>query len=141
MSDRYDYSDPALARGAAMFRAVFGDAYGDFLARQLHEGAVGLNRVVMTQIAPNIWEREALPMKTRLFVAIASLATLGRDDVKFFMRGAFAHGATRAEIEDVLLVVGLESGFPAATRAARTLDEAEAEHAAFVAEYEAEQRE
>lgn len=135
MSDPYDYSDPDLARGAAMFRAVFGDVYGGYLARQLHEGAVGINRIVMTQIAPNIWERDGLPMKTRLFVAIATLATLARDDVKFFMRGALAQGATRQEIEEVLLVVGLETGFPAATRAARFLDDAEAEHAAFMAEH------
>lgn len=137
MSDPYDYSDPGLARGAAMFRTVFGDAYGGYLARQMHEGAVGINRVIMTQIAPTIWERDGLPIKTRLFVAISTLAALGRDDVKFFMRGALAQGASRAEIEEVLLVVGLETGFPAATRAARSLDEAEAEHRAFMADYAA----
>lgn len=137
MSEAYDYSDPGLARGAAMFRSVFGEAYGGYLARQMHEGAVGINRVIMTQIAPNIWERDGLPMKTRLFIAIATLATLGRDDVKYFMRGALAQGATRTEIEEVLLVVGLETGFPAATRAARYLDDAEAEHAAFMTEYAA----
>lgn len=135
MSDPYEYSDPDLARGAAMFRAVFGDLYGGHLARQMHEGAVGINRVIMTQIAPQVWEREGLPMKVRHFVAIASLAALGRDDVKFFMRGALCQGASRQELEEVLLLVGLETGFPAATRAARHLEEALAEHAAFMAEH------
>jgi alkylhydroperoxidase/carboxymuconolactone decarboxylase family protein YurZ len=140
MASDYEYDDPALARGAAMFRSVFGEEYGGYLARQLHEGAVSLNRFVMTQVAPNVWERDGLPMTTRLLIAISVLAAHGRDDVKFFMRGALAQGVTRQEIEEALIITGLETGFPNATLGARNLDAAEKEHAEFMAAYAAEKK-
>lgn len=133
--EEYRYEDPALARAADMFRKTFGELYGSYLCRQLHEGPIGINRFVMCEIGPLVWMRDTLPIKTRMFVAIATLTALNRDDVKFFMRGAFCHGATREEIEEVLIVAGQEAGYPAAIAAARRLDEAEREHAAFMAEY------
>ena len=135
----YSYDTPDLARAVAMFKATFGEAYGGYLARQVHEGAVGVNRFIMGQVGPMVWMRDKLDIKIRMFVAIASLQTLGRAEVKFFMRGAFANGATREEIEEVLIVVGMEAGFPSAALAAQRLDEAEREHLAFMAEYDAEQ--
>jgi 4-carboxymuconolactone decarboxylase len=133
------YDDPDLARGAAMFKNMFGEIYGADLCRQLHEGPVGLNRFVMTQIGPMVWDRDGLDMKTRMFVALAVLAALGREDTRFFMRGAFCNGATREEIEEVLIITGQEAGFPCATRAAQRLDEAEAQHKEMMARHEAEQ--
>lgn len=135
MKDEYQYDEPDLARAAEMFKKTFGELYGGYLCRQLHEGPVGINRFVMCQIGPLVWMRDTLPIKTRMFVAITALVTLGREDVKYFMRGAFCHGATREEIEEVLIVAGLEAGFPAAIMAARRLDEAEREHRAFMAEH------
>lgn len=135
MTDDYRYDDPALARAAEMFKKTFGELYGGYLCRQLHEGPVGINRFVMCEIGPLVWMRDTLPIKTRMFVAIATLTALNREDVKYFMRGAFCHGATRAEIEEVLIVAGQEAGYPAAITAARRLDEAEREHLAFMAEH------
>jgi alkylhydroperoxidase/carboxymuconolactone decarboxylase family protein YurZ len=135
--DGYTYDDPDLARGAAMFKTMFGEIYGAELCKQLHEGPVGLNRFVMTQIGPLVWDRDELDMKTRMFVALAVLAALGREDTRFFMRGAFCNGATREEIEEVLIVTGQEAGFPCATRAAQRLDEAEAQHKEMMARHEA----
>ncbi|MDR2872802.1 MAG: carboxymuconolactone decarboxylase family protein [Xanthomonadaceae bacterium] len=137
--DGYTYDDSALARGAANFKHMFGEIYGAELCKQLHEGAVGMNRFVMTQVGPLVWERDGLDMKTRMFVALAVLAALGREDTRFFMRGAFCNGATREEIEEVLIVTGQEAGFPCAARAAERLDEAEAQHKAMMARHEAEQ--
>ncbi len=139
--DGYRYDDPDLARGAAMFKAMFGEVYGAELCKQLHEGPVGINRFIMTQIGPMVWNRDKLDMKTRMFVALAVLAALGRDDTSFFMRGAFCNGATREEIEEVLIVTGQEAGFPCATRAARRLDEAEAAHRDMMARHLAAQGE
>lgn len=140
MSDEgYTYDDPDLARGAANFKRMFGEIYGAELCKQLHEGPVGMNRFVMTQIGPMVWEREGLDMKTRMFVALAVLAALGREETRFFMRGAFCNGATREEIEEVLIVTGQEAGFPCAALAARRLDEAEAQHEAMMAAHEAAQ--
>lgn len=137
--DPYSYDDPDLARGAANFRQMFGEIYGGELCKQLHEGPVGMNRFVMTQIGPMVWERTGLDMKTRMYVALAVLAALGRAETKFFMRGALCNGATRAEIEEVLIVTGQEAGFPCAALAAKRLDEAEAEHDEMMARHAAAQ--
>lgn len=137
--DEYKYDTPDLQRAVDMFVAVFGEAYGGYLSRQVHEGALGINRFIMCHFAPMVWERDGLDLRTRLLVAIGSLQTLGRDEVKFFMRGAFCNGISRAEIEEVLILVGLEAGMASAMRAGRYLDDAEAEHNVFMAEYEAEQ--
>jgi alkylhydroperoxidase/carboxymuconolactone decarboxylase family protein YurZ len=136
VADNYSYDDPDLARAAEMFKATFGEAYGGYLCRQLHEGPVGINRFIMCEIGPRIWMRDKLDLKTRMFVAIAALVALGRQDSKFFMRGAFCNGATREEIEEVLLVTGQEAGYPCAAQAGRWLDEAEREHKAFMEDYE-----
>jgi alkylhydroperoxidase/carboxymuconolactone decarboxylase family protein YurZ len=126
--------DPAEhARGVAMFHKVFGPDFGDELARQLDETAGEVNRVVMTRIGPEIWERDTVDIRTKILCAVAIFAAMGREEVKYFMRAALIHGVTRPEIEDILLLAGLEAGFPNAAIAARRLGEVEAEHAAFVA--------
>lgn len=138
MTAPYDYeSDPEVARGAANFKQMFGEIYGKELCSQLHEGPVGINRFIMCTIGPEVWERDKLDMKTRMYVALAVLAALGRAETKFFMRGAFCNGATREEIEEVLIVTGQEAGFPCAALAAKRLDEAEEEHAAMMARHHA----
>lgn len=138
MTGKYDYeSDPEVARGAANFKRMFGDIYGEELCSQLHEGPVGLNRFIMCTIGPEVWERDKLDMKTRMFVALAVLAAMGRAETKYFMRGAFCNGATREEIEEVLIVTGQEAGFPCAALAAQRLDEAETEHAAMMERHNA----
>lgn len=135
--DPYTYDEPDEKAARDNFIMMFGQAYGGYLARQVHEGSVGINRFIMCDIGPRIWGRDKLDLKTRMFVAIASLATLGRGDVKFFIRGAFCNGATREEVEEVLLVTGQEAGYPCAALAGRHLDEAEREHLEFMAAYEA----
>jgi hypothetical protein len=137
--DGYSYDDPDLARARDMFISMFGPIYGAELCKQLHQGPVGMNRFIMTQIGPLVWERDGLDMKTRMFVALAVLAALGREDTRFFMRGAFCNGATRAEIEEVLIVTGQEAGYPCVARAAERLDEAEKAHLEMMAKYEGEQ--
>ena len=139
--DPYNYDEPEAKAARDNFIMMFGPVYGAHLARQVHEGAVGINRFIMCDIGPRIWGRDKLDMKTRMFVAIASLATLAREDVKFFIRGAFCNGATREEVEEVLLVTGQEAGYPCAALAGRRLDEAEREHLEFMAAHAAWQKE
>lgn len=120
-----------------MFQKVFGDAFGEELAKQLHEGSTGLDRVVMTRIGPEIWESDVVDVRTKILCAVAIFAAMGREEVKFFMRAALIHGFGRAEIEDILLLAGLESGFPNAVVAGRRLAEVEQEHSAFLARNQA----
>ncbi len=52
------------------------------------------------------WERDVLTWRERSFVAIAALASVGAlTRLPIHVRGALHHGATREEIEEVLLTV------------------------------------
>lgn len=118
-----------LGRARQMFRTVFGPDYGEELCTQLGDGE--FNQVLMCRIAPNIWLRDATPVTQKILCAIA-LCTAIQQDIRYFVRAAIHHGITRAQIEDVLLLAGLEAGFPAAGVARRALQDACDQHQAML---------
>lgn len=122
-------SEAELDRARQMFRTVFGPDYGEELCAQLGDGE--FNNVLMCRIAPNIWLRDATPVVQKILCAIA-LCTAVQQDIRYFVRAAIHHGVTREQIEDVLLLAGLEAGFPAAGVARRTLQDACDQHQAML---------
>ena len=79
-----------------------------------------------------IWERDVLTRRERSFVAIATLASVGAlTRLPIHVRGALHHGASREEIEEVLLTVmgyaGHGLGTSALAVARAVIDEAAAE--------------
>lgn len=119
-----------IARAKAMFLRVFGPDYGAELCQQLGQGEYNL--VLMCRIAPNIWDADAVPLPTKILCAIALLAAAGQD-CGYFVRAGIVHGVTRRQVDEILLLTGLETGFPAATAARRRVDEALGEHQAMLA--------
>jgi 4-carboxymuconolactone decarboxylase len=124
--DAFDYS-----RGIALFRNLFGPELGAELARGGQYAGDTFRQVVWAGIGPEIWERPSLNMRTKVLLLVGMFAVMGRPEIKLFMRAAFHHGVTRAEIEDILLLAGLEAGMPNAAAGFARLAEAEAEQAAF----------
>jgi hypothetical protein len=121
--------DEEIARARAMFLRIFGPDYGAELCGQLGQG--DYNLVLMCRIAPNIWEANSVALPTKILCAIALLAAAGQD-CSYFVRAAIAHGVTRRQVDEILLLAGLETGFPAATAARRRVDEAYREHLAML---------
>jgi alkylhydroperoxidase/carboxymuconolactone decarboxylase family protein YurZ len=65
-----------------------------------------------------IWQRPGLTRRERSFVAISALATLGsKDRLKLHVGAALNHGATRAEVEEVILTLMVYAGHARATEA------------------------
>jgi 4-carboxymuconolactone decarboxylase len=63
----------------------------------------------------DIWSRPALPLKTKSLAAIAMTAAIGRaNELRVHVNGALANGCTADEIRDILLLVALYCGIPAA---------------------------
>ena len=122
----------ALIKGREMFTRIFGPDYGVDLASQLYEGASDFHEIVMGKIAPEIWGLSDVEIPTKLLCCIAIFTALNREEVKFFVRGAIYHGVTRKQVNEIILLAGLESGFPAANAAYRRTNEAYAEHEAFM---------
>ena len=125
-TEEFDYS-----RGIALFRNLFGSELGAALAEGGQYSGDTFRQVVWAKIGPDIWERDILDMRTKILLLVAMFAVMGRAEIKLFMRAAMIHGVTRAEIEEILLLAGLESGMPNAAIAFRRLAEAEADQAEF----------
>ena len=65
-----------------------------------------------------IWQRPGLTRRERSFVAVAALATVGtKDRLRLHIGAALNHGATRAEIEEVILTLMVYAGHGRATEA------------------------
>jgi alkylhydroperoxidase/carboxymuconolactone decarboxylase family protein YurZ len=122
-----------FGRAVEMFLRIFGPDYGAELTKQIDEGPTDFNAILMERISPVIWGLNRVDLRTKLFCTLAVFTALNRDDLKYFARAALHHGISREEMEEVILLAGLESGFPAATAARRRLNDAIAEHAAFMA--------
>ena len=105
-----------LPQGAAAIGRIMGtDAdgaydklsgmYGDTIAREV----LGIGR---------IWERTVLTRRERSFAAVAALVSMGTTErLKIHVQGALNHGATREEIEEVILTMMIYAGHARATEA------------------------
>lgn len=120
-----------LERARRMFLRIFGPHYGAQLVKQLDES--DFNRRLMCRIAPEVWDLDEVDLRTKIMCAIAA-CTAAHQNMKYFVRAALHHGITRTQIDEVILLAGLESGFPAAGVAKRLADEAFAEHQQMLAE-------
>jgi alkylhydroperoxidase/carboxymuconolactone decarboxylase family protein YurZ len=70
------------------------------------------------------WSRTDLDLRTRSLVTVAMLIALGRpEELRIHMRGAVKNGASREEIDGVVLHAAVYCGLPAAHAAARVADE------------------
>ena len=117
-----------------MFLRIFGPDYGAELCEQLDQN--DFNRQLMTRIAPEVWDQEVVDLKTMILCAIG-IITAARHDVGYFVRAGIHHGIGREQMEAVIMLAGLEAGFPSAGEARRRLDEAYADHEAMLARLEA----
>ena len=85
--------------------ATLTEMYGSDIAAEV----IGIGR---------IWQRDILSRRERSFVALAALVTLGsKDRLRLHIGGALNHGATRAEIEEVMLTLMIYAGHARATEA------------------------
>lgn len=120
-----EFTEEELTRGREMFYMVFGPDYGEELCKQLEDGE--FNQILMCRIAPEIWELDSVDIKTKILCVIA-VCTAQKLDVEYFIRAGIYHGISRREMEHVMLLAGLEAGFPAAGIARRQIDAAFAAH-------------
>ena len=66
----------------------------------------------------DVWSRTALPLATKSLVMIAMLAAAGHDkELAVHINGALKNGCTPAQIQEVLLLLALYCGIPAANEA------------------------
>ncbi|MEE3853037.1 carboxymuconolactone decarboxylase family protein [Gordonia sp. LSe1-13] len=114
--------DDRLTRGMANRREVLGDEYVDAARRRTGGFDKEFQDFVTEYAWGTVWDRPGLPRSVRSLLNIAMLSALNRPaELELHMRSAFRNGAERAEIEEVILQVGVYCGLPAAVEALKTL--------------------
>lgn len=116
----------AFNRGLVLRRKVLGSAHVKrSLARAEEDPFLLPVQQIATEFAwGEVWSRPGLDRKTRSFLSIALLAAFGEyEEFRTHIRGAVNNGASRNEIGEVLLHVGVYCGMPAAIGSTRVAKE------------------
>ena len=111
MADTRDLYARGLARRKKMLGA------DDVEKRIAAAGEFGapLQNIINAYVYGDIWERDGLPDATRSLVMLAIAAATNRAaEFRVHAKGALANGCTAAQVQDVLLLVAMYCGIPAA---------------------------
>jgi 4-carboxymuconolactone decarboxylase len=103
------------ARGLKRRKKMFGDA--DVEKRMAASGEFGapLQNIINAYVYGDVWERDGLSAATRSLVMLAITAASNRPaEFRVHAKGALANGCTRAQVQDVLLLIAMYCGIPAA---------------------------
>jgi 4-carboxymuconolactone decarboxylase len=104
-------------KGQETFSKMFGAQYSEKFASELNKISPEFARVVNSFLVPQIWAMDKMGLKTKILCAFSALAALGKPETQTFAYGAYNHGVTREQLAEVILIVGIEAGFPAALQA------------------------
>src|SRR4051794_15426232 len=123
-------TDELHERGLKLRTEMFGKeavekrtaAFGDF--------GKPLQHIINAYAYGDVWSRSALPLATKSLAMIAMMAAAGHgNELRVHLKGALKNGCTVEEIQEILLLLALYCGIPAANQAhgiaAEVLREAE----------------
>jgi len=105
-----DTSD-LYARGLRRRKKMFGDA--DVEKRMAAAGEFGapLQNVINAYVYGDVWERDGLADNIRSLVMLGITAASGKPtEFAVHAKGALANGCTRAQVQDVLLLIAMYCG-------------------------------
>jgi 4-carboxymuconolactone decarboxylase len=118
-------NDDLFEKGAAVRRAVLGDAHVD---RPVTGFGAPFREYVTRAAWGEVWARPGLDRRTRSCVTIALLAALHCEaELALHVAGGLRNGLTPAEIQEVLLHTAVYAGAPAANAAFAVADRVIAE--------------
>jgi 4-carboxymuconolactone decarboxylase len=103
------------ARGLARRKKMFGEA--DVEQRMAAAGDFGapLQSIINAYVYGDVWERTGLTDQVRSLVMLGITAASGKSaEFRVHAKGALANGCTRDQVQDVLLLVTMYCGVPAA---------------------------
>ena len=107
-------------RGLALRTEMFGreavekrmNAFGDF--------GKPLQHIINAYAYGDVWQRTALPPGTKSLAMVAMMAAAGHpNELRVHLKGAIKNGCKPDEIQEILLLVAMYCGIPAANEAHR----------------------
>jgi 4-carboxymuconolactone decarboxylase len=107
-------------QGLKLRREMLGNEAVDTRMNALGAFGAPLQNIINAYAYGDVWSRSALPMATKSLAMIAMMAAAGRaNELRVHIKGALANGATAEQIQDILLLVAMYCGIPAANEAHR----------------------
>jgi 4-carboxymuconolactone decarboxylase len=109
-----------FARGLRLRQAMFGEA--DVDKRMQAAGAFGapLQNIINAYVYGDVWNRTGLSNDVRSLVMLGITAASNRPaEFRVHAKGALANGCTMEQVQDVLLLVAMYCGVPAAIETTR----------------------
>ena len=111
-------------RGLALRRKLFGSAAVDQRMNALGEFGEPLQTIVNAYAYGDVWSRDAVPLKYKSLAMVGMTAAMNRaQELRVHLNGALNNGCTPEEIREILLLVALYCGIPAANEAHRIAHE------------------
>ena len=106
------------AVGMRVRREVLGDAHVDNAVTNTTEFTADFQDFITRYAWGEIWSRPGLTRQERSIVALTVLAALQHEEeLAMHVKAALRNGLSEAQIQEVLLQVGLYAGVPVANRA------------------------
>ena len=115
-------------RGLKLRVAMFGRETVDKRMNAFGEFGRPLQHIINAYAYGDVWQRSALPAATKSLVMVAMMAAAGHaNELRVHLKGAVKNGCTEAQIQEVLLLLTMYCGIPAANEAHRIAAEVLAE--------------
>jgi 4-carboxymuconolactone decarboxylase len=103
------------ARGLRRRKKMFGDAEVDKRMATSGEFGAPLQNIINAYVYGDVWERTGLSNDIRSLVMLGITAASDKPaEFRVHAQGALANGCTREQVQDVLLLVAMYCGVPAA---------------------------
>jgi len=107
-------------RGLKLRVEMFGREAVERRMGALGEFGKPLQQIINAYAYGDVWSRTALPPATKSLVMIAMMAAAGHpNELRVHLQGALKNGCKVAEIQEVLLLLAMYCGIPAANEAHR----------------------
>ena len=110
--------------GMRVRRSVLGDAHVDRAEARKTPFDADFQRFITEGAWGSVWARPGLDKRTRSMLVIALMAALGHEEeLAMHIRATRNTGATREDVKEVMLMVAVYAGVPAANTAIRVAKE------------------
>ena len=116
-------------RGLKLRVEMFGREAVEKRMGALGEFGKPLQHIINAYAYGDVWQGQALPPATKSLVMIAMMAAAGHpNELRVHLNGAVRNGCSAEQIQEVLLLLTLYCGIPAANEAHRMAAEVLREH-------------
>ena len=115
-------------RGLKLRTELFGREAVEKRMNAFGEFGKPLQHIINAYAYGDVWQGKALPLATKSLAMIAMMAAAGHaNELRVHLKGALKNGCRAEEIQEILLLVAMYCGIPAANEAHRVAVEVLAE--------------